>query len=236
MSFRYYNQYNYKDVPYWSASHPSATIASAGCGVCCASMVLSVFGLDLDPRKMAKIAQDIGARVDGGTDMGKLSSHMKTQYKLNLSKYDDIYQLKKDISSGKVAIANVGGDRTGYKGVFSNGGHYIVVYGLTSKAEPVIYDPGFYQGKYDSSYRSSKVTVGEKNQLYSTWEVLSKDCATRTPRYYVFSKEEAQKKMTLEEAKKIIKEKCKLSNNTMLYLWSYRYGDDLLLKLAKAMI
>lgn len=230
--FKYYNQYDYKTTPYWSAAHPSATIATAGCGLCCASMVLSAFGITVTPPEMAKIATGIGARVTTGTDMIKLSEYLKRQYKLNLGKYDDVNRLKADIKGGRVAIANVGGDRTGYKGVFSNSGHYIVVYG-TKDGDPIIYDSGYYQNKYDSSYRSARVTIGKNNQIYTDWAILNQDCSNRSPRYYVFWKDE--EKMTVEEAKIIIQEKAKLSDKTMLYLWSYRYGDDLLIKLANAM-
>lgn len=41
--------------------------------------------------------------------------------------------------------------------------------------------------------------------------------------------------MTKAEAKEILKEKAGLSDATIVYLDSYRYGDELILKLAKAM-
>lgn len=42
------------------------------------------------------------------------------------------------------------------------------------------------------------------------------------------------KEMTCEEAKKIVKEKAGLDNNTMQYLAVYKYGEDLVKKLALA--
>lgn len=42
------------------------------------------------------------------------------------------------------------------------------------------------------------------------------------------------KDITVQEAEKIVQEKVGLDNNTMQYLKFYRYGEDLLLKLAKA--
>jgi len=42
------------------------------------------------------------------------------------------------------------------------------------------------------------------------------------------------KKMTCEEAKRIVKEKAGLDNNTMQYLSVYKYGEDLFKKLALA--
>lgn len=41
--------------------------------------------------------------------------------------------------------------------------------------------------------------------------------------------------MTVEEAEKIVQERAGLDNNTMQYLKFYRYGEDLLLKLAEVM-
>ena len=46
---------------------------------------------------------------------------------------------------------------------------------------------------------------------------------------------EVKKAMTKEEAKKIIREKVGLSEATIVYLDSYRYGDELLTKLAQAL-
>ena len=50
------------------------------------------------------------------------------------------------------------------------------------------------------------------------------------PRY-----QEVKKPVTKTEAKKILADKAKLSKETITYLDSYRYGDDLIIKLATAM-
>ena len=47
--------------------------------------------------------------------------------------------------------------------------------------------------------------------------------------------QEVKKPVTKTEAKKILADKAKLSKETITYLDSYRYGDDLIIKLAKAM-
>lgn len=48
-----------------------------------------------------------------------------------------------------------------------------------------------------------------------------------------FGKEEES--MTVEEAKKIIQDKCKFDDNTMQYLSFYRYADSMLTRLAEVM-
>ena len=47
--------------------------------------------------------------------------------------------------------------------------------------------------------------------------------------------QEVQKTMTKDEAKRVLKTKAGLSDATIVYLDSYRYGDDLIVKLAQAM-
>ena len=49
------------------------------------------------------------------------------------------------------------------------------------------------------------------------------------PRY------EEEQAMSVEEAKRVLKAKAGLSDTTITYLYNYRWGDDLLLKLAAAM-
>lgn len=44
-----------------------------------------------------------------------------------------------------------------------------------------------------------------------------------------------ERTMTADEAKKIVKEKALLSDETVAFLWSYRWGDELLVKLAQAL-
>ena len=46
---------------------------------------------------------------------------------------------------------------------------------------------------------------------------------------------EVQKAMTKDEAKRVLKTKAGLSESTIAFLDAYRYGDDLLIKLATAM-
>ena len=60
----------------------------------------------------------------------------------------------------------------------------------------------------------------------------------RHKRYIVGAYRPAYQKetaMTTEEAKSTLKAKAGLSDTTIEYLWSYRWGDELLVKLAEAM-
>lgn len=55
------------------------------------------------------------------------------------------------------------------------------------------------------------------------------------PAMPLYQIKEVQKAMTKDEAKSVLKTKAGLSDATITYLDSYRYGDDLIVKLAQAM-
>lgn len=143
--------------------------------------------IDFPPHEAASWAISIKARVSGGTDMRVLSKALASRLKLKLNMTSSMIELQSALESGAMAIVNVGGDRSGYKGVFSNGGHYVVVYGFYN-GKVVIADPGYYAGKYSKSWRKA-VTVLNSGVLLADLAVIDKDASNRSPKYYVFKKE-----------------------------------------------
>lgn len=182
----YYNQYNYPHIPYPSPSLPGATVKSGGCGVCCAAMVLeATTGIKLPPEKMAPYAIKVGARVSGGTDMSKLANALAADFGLKVAEYDRVEGLVSVLAAGGIAICNVSGDKPTMKGIFSNGGHYIVAAGIAADGRIIVYDPGMYTGKYSTTHRRKFVEVAGDRLLVSA-DALHADCAFRSPRYYLF--------------------------------------------------
>lgn len=204
----YYNQNNYSNYPYPSSSNPNATIKSGGCGVVCAAMIVSnMTSVKLTPPEAAQLAIDGGARVSGGTDMHKMSKIICNKYGLRYSTSSKETDLQAHLKSGGMAIANVGGDRRGWTGVFSDSGHYIVVASYnTSTKKVTVLDPGYYSGKFNKEGRKGKVTV-DGNYCYTTLDVLNYDTYNRTPNYYLYSVDkemEVDEDMTQEQFNKMM--------------------------------
>ena len=182
----YYNQYNYPHIPYPSPTLPKATVESGGCGVCCASIVVeTITGVKIPPEKMAPYAIAEGARVNGGTDMHRLAESLSRDFEMPYAKYDRLEGLVSVLRAGGIAICNVSGDKPNMKGIFSNGGHYIVAAGIAADGRIIVYDPGMYIGKYSSAYRAKHVKQ-QGNELLVKAETLHADCEGRSPRYYLF--------------------------------------------------
>lgn len=135
--------------------------------------------------EMVQFAQDVGARVSSGTDMKVLGDAIANTYDFDVERTDDVDTLKSALRNGAVAIINVGGDRTGYKGVFSNRGHYLIAYGVLDDGDTIMMaDPYMYRGKYSASYRQAVTVVGDF--IYAASAVVDKDASNRNPRYTIF--------------------------------------------------
>ena len=98
----------------------------------------------------------------------------------------DLNELKAHLAKGGLAIANSGGDREGYTGVFTHGGHYILVVSADDN-EACILDPSYKEGKYEEPGRDGKARAVD-GFVYCSLKVLAEDCANRTPSYYLFSR------------------------------------------------
>lgn len=140
------------------------------------------------PEKMAPYCIEIGARVSGGTDMVVLSDGLSRDFGITYTTTNDKAKVVTHLQSVGMAVANVGGDRGNYKGIFSDGGHYIVLCRVVGN-QIMIADPYMYSGKYNLSYRRDKVTVSG-NFVYSSIDTIDKDCDNRNPRYYLFSRKD----------------------------------------------
>lgn len=174
-------------MPYPSSTYPKATVSSSGCGPTVAAMVVSnLTNKIVQPPEMAAFSISSGARAATGTDMGILSKSIAKKYGLSVKMSNSISEMCAAVKDGAYAVCNVGGDRSGYMGVFSSGGHYVLCV-ESSGDSVVIADPYLYTTKYSSAYRRKYVTQNG-NLLSCSKSVLDKDCDNRSPRYYIFTK------------------------------------------------
>lgn len=174
-----YSQRDYADVAYPSPALPRATVASGGCGVCCASMVLENLGAGaLPPPAMAEFAMGCSARVVGGTDMGILGNALAAKYPVKWTLTASIDKVLAAVErKGAMAVANVG-----KAGLFSDSGHYVVVWGAEGGFVSVL-DPYLYSGKFEKPGRKGKVTLSGK-----VARVSARDLDRDSKKYYIFEK------------------------------------------------
>lgn len=79
--------------------------------------------------------------------------------------------------------------------------------------------------------RKEAVLLKSENYRKTCAEAICKGICS----HYNIKYKGEEKELTIEEAKKIIKEKCHFDENTMKYLEFYRYADSMLIRLAENM-
>ena len=173
-------------MPYPTKGYETAKLKDAGCGPTCAAMVgEALTGKSYPPPVMAELLVTGGARVPGGTDMTKGAKIIAELTGGKQSTTSDAAVLVDCIKEGGWAIANVGGNRSGYTGLLSDGGHYVVVRGLEPDERLIVWDPGYYKGKFDKAGHKGHVEV-RGNDILVTVNELERDTKHRTPNYYLF--------------------------------------------------
>ena len=183
MSYKYYNQGNYPQIPYGGG-----TVASSGCGLCAACMVVeNMTGQSFTPAEAVAMADACGAHDETGTEISILAPAVCKKFGLTYELTCDHGRMLQFLQNGEgMAIANSGGDREGWTGVFTHGGHFITRVSAKGR-EICVMDPSMKPDKYESEGRKGKVRV-EGDLAYVDIAVLAKDCDNRYPSYCLFRK------------------------------------------------
>ncbi len=190
---KYINQLDYKDVPYLTdiSNHDSdfatfGTVSNAGCGICCLCMMVeNLTGRNLPLDECIEYAYEKKANMRPGTDMALLGPFVAQQYDLLFIATNDIDEVVSCVKNGGYAIANTRGDQGGYKGLFSNVGHFVLVVAVTNGLLTVL-DPSYRRGKYGNYEEEGTVKVYNKS-VYCDQKSLEMDCLGKDPSYYTFT-------------------------------------------------
>ncbi|MBR4082006.1 MAG: gamma-glutamyl-gamma-aminobutyrate hydrolase family protein [Clostridia bacterium] len=192
----FYCQLDYEHVPYLSPmGNGHGNISNNGCGVCSASMVVeNMLGVSFPPEEAAKLAKMCGAREVFGTDFYTYAPVLAARWGLKVRDTEDAAEALRFLQEGRgMIVANVRGDRPddGYIGVFSNGGHYVVIAEATSPdgTEVKVWDPMYREGsgRFDIPGRKGKVRM-DGTDAYADFSVFHEDCYERP--FFLFEKSE----------------------------------------------
>ena len=138
--------------PYTSTGDSSQTIGSSGCGVASACMIIDSIKGYVDIRTLADTFVANGYRSPNNGTYWSVYRAVADEFDIDYAEtsyLDRAIELLKDNYYIIVSCGN---------GLFTTGGHYIVIYGIDGNTLK-IYDPYLYSGKFDTSTRRGKVTV-----------------------------------------------------------------------------
>lgn len=166
----------------------TTTVKSSGCGLCSAIMVADRLlpNCDFDLTQAIQLSYDTESNDKAGTSSVTYVPAFAEKMGFTYERTKDLDRLLYCLQTGSAAIVNVSGDREGYVGLFSHGGHYIAAIGQEPDGRIAILDPSYKENKFEEEGRKGKVEMKNNVIALCTPEVLAEDCANRETPYNLF--------------------------------------------------
>lgn len=147
--------------PYTSIGDSSQTIGSSGCGVASAAMIIDSIVGNVSVTELADTFVANGYRSANSGTYWSAYRAVADQFDIEYTETDNFDEMVNLLRNNHYIIASCG------NGLFTSGGHYIVLYGIDGDTIK-IYDPYLYSGKFETSTRRNKVTVSGNTVYCST--------------------------------------------------------------------
>lgn len=195
-------QTNYAGVAYRDKNgRPAgATIYSGGCCPTSVGNVLrNLCGISkATTRAVCTLATQCGARYNGGTSLGPLLAAAKNKwggFTYQYTNSDSV--MKSHLKNGGMAVAHTPGSSGGVAGLFSSGGHFVAMIGLSGEKIKVA-DPYYYANKWtqNSTRRNNVTTTAARGVVIVNAAAVSAACDY----YYLVSKETPKVKTSADAA------------------------------------
>ncbi len=194
---RYVNQLEYPDIRYITRYEMEgedyergqrSTVKSSGCGLCSAIMVADrlIPDCEFSVEDAVKLSYECEANHKKGTDYARFAPAFAEKFGLEYEMTDDPERLRFCLRTGGAAVLHSKGDRDGYIGVFTHGGHYIAAISEERDGRIAILDPSLKEGKYEEEGRRGLVELKNGVIALCDMEVLVKDTETANPGFYLF--------------------------------------------------
>ncbi len=190
----YLNQRKYPHIPY---NHNVANggvpperrcVATSGCGLCSMCMVVEhLTDKTLPLEECVRLSEENGANKNCGTNLAVLGTVVAKNYGLEFEMTNEKEKMLKCLRSGGEVIANVGGDREGYKGLFSRGGHYITIISADDDTLCIL-DPATEVGRYDIEGHEGKLNLENLPFIYCSVDVIMKETDNRAVPFFLFKR------------------------------------------------
>ncbi len=190
-------QLDYEHIPYRtnvlndavSEADKIRNVRKSGCGLCSVIMMLDgLLGVNLSVEDCVKISENCLANHAAGTDMKVLAPVIAEKYGLNYIQSSDVNEAIKHLQNGGMIVAHVGVPTGKNIGLFTKGGHYILLVS-TDGEDFCILDPSYTPEKFTIPERAGRVNFSNAPYLYCNVDVLDSETKPeKEVKYYMFSR------------------------------------------------
>ena len=188
----YLNQLEYPHIPYpthVSTPQPkNTTVASSGCGICTVCMMVDLLtDKALEIEECVRISQENIANHKSGTDMSILAPVISEKFGLDYKSTRDKKEVISEIMRGAVVVAHVGVPEEKERGLFTLGGHYVLIVS-TDGERFCILDPSYKTNKFTGEDRFGLVDDSHAPYLYCNTDVFDGEIKPGKIGYHIFSR------------------------------------------------
>lgn len=194
---RYVNQKQYPDMPYITrTSHKGEayamgqkdTVASSGCGLCSAIMVLDRLlpTYDFTLEDAVALSYEVNANYSTGTSPERFFPVFAEKFGLRYENTVNQEDLRRCLRTGGVGIVHVRANQGSYVAMFTKSGHYMTVIGEEADGRFAILDPSYVPGKYDQGEDGDKVEIVRDVIVLCPGDILEKEVGHHRPCYHMF--------------------------------------------------
>lgn len=152
--------------PYTSTNNVNQTIGSSGCGVASATMIIDSIVGNVSITDVADTFVKYGYRSANNGTYWSAYRAIADEFNIEYQETSNFETMLNKLKNNHYVICSVG------NGVFTTGGHYIVIYAADNDTLK-IYDPYLYAGKFETSTRRGKVEVKD-NTVYCSIDNFKK--------------------------------------------------------------
>ena len=166
----------------------STTVKSSGCGLCSAVMVADrlIPNCGYGVKEAIRTSYGCEANYVKGTKYARFAPAFAEELGLELEITSDPERLRYCLRTGGAAVVFVKGDREGYKGVFSQGRHYVAAISEERDGRIAVLDPSYKEGKYEEEGRKGKVEMRNGVVALCDIQVLVDDSTIEDPAFFLF--------------------------------------------------
>ena len=193
---KYINQLEYPHIPYptrikqpeYAPNGLATTVKSSACGLCSVCMAIDILTeTTLDIEECVRISCDCVANHSRGTDMNILGPVIAEKFGISYSKTDDLAEAIHHIQVGGVIVVHVGVPEGKEIGLFTKGGHYMLLIATDGK-EFCFLDPSYSEEKFKISERVGKVNENNAPYLYCDVNTMDSECKPGRVKYHLFKR------------------------------------------------
>ena len=193
----YLNQLNYPHIPYHTRVKKDIpreemlrSVAKSGCGLCCISMAVDELTTENLPiEECVRISEECLANWSVGTDMKVLAPVIAERYDLAYTPTSDVNEAVAALQNGAKIVAHVGVPEGKEIGLFTKGGHYILLI-ATDGEKFCILDPSYKEGKFDIPERAGRVDERRAPFLYCDIHVLDSETKPNRIKYHILARKQ----------------------------------------------